>query len=99
MGVDKAFRGQKVGHWILAYVVGLARTLSKEMGVRYVTLDALSRPSLVNWYARYGFIENQGETDRRTAVLKFFKQWKSGQQMDTISMRYDILLQDEVVGD
>ena len=97
MGVDRRYRGRNVGTWILDYVVGLARTMVREIGVRYVTLDALAKPSLVGWYRRYGFVENRGEKDRKEALKKFFR-WPKRPSTETISMRYDVLLSDEVHG-
>lgn len=97
MGVDRAFRGRHVGTWILDYVVGLARALAAErVGVRYVTLDALGRASLVAWYQRYGFVANEGEADRQVALLKFLKRLRPGEPLELTSMRFDILLQEEV---
>ncbi len=96
MGVDQPFQGSGVGYWILDYVVGLARALSEQIGVRYVTLDALNRDELVEWYGEYGFVPNKGEATRRTAYQKFFGRFKPGEDPDHISMRFDILLQEEL---
>ena len=96
MGVDKPHKKKGVGYWILDYVVGLAREMSASIGVRYVTLDALNEEGLVSWYKRYGFIPNLGEEDRRDAVFKFFQRFKRGEDHENVSMRYDILLQEEV---
>ncbi|MDP2955894.1 MAG: GNAT family N-acetyltransferase [Longimicrobiales bacterium] len=96
MGVDNGFRGRGVGTWILHYVVGLARSVAEEAGVRYVTLDALRRDSLVSWYQRYGFVRNEGEADREIAVLKFLKRFKDRADLVHTSMRFDILLEEEL---
>lgn len=96
MGVHLSFRGKDVGVWILDYVVGLARSLSERIGIRYVTLDALRKPKLVSWYKAYGFVENAGEADRKKAVLKFFKRLKEGEELSHVSMRFDVLLEHEV---
>lgn len=93
MGVDRPFRGRGVGVWILDFVVGLARELTARIGVRYVTLDALTRPGLVAWYEDYGFVRNMGEPERRRALAKHlgFKPRPDS----TVSMRYDVLLAGE----
>ena len=49
MGVRKDYKGRKyqgrtIGCWLIDWVVGLARTLAKQVGVRYVTLDSLNDP-------------------------------------------------------
>jgi len=80
------------------YSTAPARSLSEQVGLRYVTLDALGRPRLVQWYSAYGFVKNRGETDRQVAVLKFFKRWKSGDELNHVSMRFDTLLLDEASG-
>ena len=95
MGVDKPFKSKGVGYWILDYVVGLARDLSESVGVRYVTLDSLRQGGLPGWYGRYGFVENLGEQDNRDALFKWFTKKPRLGQADTLSLRYDILLQDE----
>lgn len=96
MGVDTGFRGRGVGVWILDFVVGLARSIAEDVGVRYVTLDALRKDSLVDWYERYGFVRNEGETEREIAVLKFFKRFKGDSDLAHTSMRFDILLESEI---
>ncbi|MEX1258397.1 MAG: GNAT family N-acetyltransferase [Gemmatimonadota bacterium] len=98
MGVDNGFKGRGVGTWILDFVVGLARSVAEDIGIRYVTLDAMRRDSLVAWYERYGFVRNEGETDREIAVLKFFKRFKSDDGLTHTSMRFDILLEEELRG-
>jgi GNAT superfamily N-acetyltransferase len=99
MGVDKSQKRKGVGYWILDYVVGLAREISDEVGVRYVTLDALRKGNLPAWYAKYGFVENLGEQDNRDAIFKWFQGAKRSRLPSTVSMRYDILLQEEVAGE
>jgi GNAT superfamily N-acetyltransferase len=94
MGVDKRFQGREVGTWILHYVVGLARAISDQVGVRYVTLDALDRGKLMAWYERYGFVPNLGESDKSKALANHFKRrWK---RRRNTSMRFDVLLKAEV---
>ncbi len=96
MGVDKPYKGQGVGVWILDYVVGLARSLAKEVGVRYVTLDALPEARLVNWYAKYGFVQNHGEERRRKIIREFLHKVGFDVDLPHVSMRFDILLRAEL---
>lgn len=96
MGVDHTFRGRNVGTWILDFVVGMARAIGQEAGVRYVTLDALQRGPLMAWYEGYGFVPNLGEVDRETALLKYFKRFRAGEDPAHTSMRFDVLLQEEL---
>ena len=92
MGCAVARRGSGVGFWILDYIVGMARAMSAQVGVRYVTLDALKRPKLVAWYKRYGFVENIGHAKGLAILQKL----TGRDQLTHISMRFDILTQGEV---
>ncbi len=96
MGVHKDYRGQHVGRWILDYVVGLARSLSKQLGIRYITLDALPRERLVQWYEGYGFVRNPGEEKGRKIIREFFRRIPIETDLPNVSMRFDILLEEEM---
>jgi GNAT superfamily N-acetyltransferase len=98
MGVDNAFRRQGVGPWILKAVVGIARGMAQVAGVRYVTLDALPRDTLVNWYARHGFVRNEGQERRQRALRLHFRKTPIDEPLPTVSMRLDILSADELFG-
>lgn len=93
MGVERGFKKRGVGHWILDYVVGMARATSVSVGIRYVTLDALKKDRLVHWYSSYGFKENKGHAKLLAKILKL----ASKDDLSHVSMRYDILLEREVV--
>ena len=104
MGVRKDFRngqrtfqGRSLGEWLLDWVVGLARSMATQVGVRYVTLDALPEPRLVDWYERYGFIKNVGEDKARRTIKKAGSEKYKNKKLEEldmphISMRLDILL-------
>jgi GNAT superfamily N-acetyltransferase len=103
MGRQRKYKGQKVGEWILDQVVGIARNIGQLAGIRFITLDSLPRPDLVEWYEGYGFLKNQ----REAVVAKILKSERSrelaGKALDDIelphiSMRYDIRLKREVAG-
>lgn len=97
MGVHHEYRGRHgVGPWILDYVVGLARRLSKEVGIRYVTLDALPHDALVRWYGQYGFVRNHGEEDLQKVLRELFRKISREKDLSTVSMRFDILLREEL---
>lgn len=95
MGVHEKYQGQNVGTWVLDYVVGLARSLSKQVGIRYVTLDALNE-GLVKWYATYGFVRNHGEEERRKIIRFHFRKTPAEEALPNVSMRFDILLKAEL---
>lgn len=96
VGVCKTHQGEGVGQWILQYVVGLARNISDQVGVRYVTLDALRRDWLLDWYGGFGFASNAAEPLLWRAWRMFNGRFRDGDEPDTISMRYDILLEREL---
>ena len=100
MGVRKEYRGQQVGPWILDRIVGLARNLAKQAGLRYVTLDALPKATLVQWYGRNGFKKNLAEEHFRRVIKRSgSRQLKKKKveeiELTNVSMRLDILLQQE----
>jgi GNAT superfamily N-acetyltransferase len=88
MGVHLSYWGRGAGEWILDNVVGLAQLLSEQVGIRYVTLDALQRPKLISLYQSYGFVRNKEESKTQRLIRKL----KSGQELPHVSMRYDIKL-------
>lgn len=88
MGVHLNYRGRGLGRWILDNVVGLAAEIGEQVGVRYVTLDALQRPRLIDMYADYGFKRNKEERKLAAVRLKL----PSWRDLHMVSMRYDIRL-------
>jgi GNAT superfamily N-acetyltransferase len=102
MGRQRKYARQNVGEWMLKWVVGIARNIGAVAGIRFITLDSLPRPGLVEWYEEYGFVKNIGEDKARRIIVK----WGSGKKnkpleefdMPHISMRYDIRKEREVVG-
>lgn len=92
------FKGRTLGCWIIDWVVGLAvDTISTHAGLRYVTLDSLPEAELANWYAKYGFIPNEGEkllrqTWRRAGSSKLKKYRPEEIDLPHISMRFDVRL-------
>ncbi len=98
MGVDKKDNGSgnDCGGFILRYVIGLARRFSQDVGVRYVTLDALPAPKLVAWYEKNGFVRNQGERRAQKILREGLRFIKRGVELPHVSMRYDILLEEEL---
>ncbi len=100
MGVRKSHQGRDVGSWILDWVVGLARSLARQAGLRYVTLDSLPKESLVRWYSAYGFKKNIGEERARKIVKQKGLRHTRLEDIELphVSMRFDILLKEEVAG-
>lgn len=96
MACDKSFRGRGIGKLMLAYVVGLARQMSGNMGLRYVTLDA-SNANLERYYESYGFVRNRAEVEEKNRRFNVIKKMlkKRGQPTprppEYISMRFDIM--------
>jgi GNAT superfamily N-acetyltransferase len=86
LGVSDSAQGRRIGEWILNVVVGLARTLSRDIGIRYVTLDALDRERLVRWYEARGFVRNNGEHEHRLTTTA-----EREIPLDVVSMRFDII--------
>jgi GNAT superfamily N-acetyltransferase len=79
LATDAGFQGKRYGSRAVEYCVGLARHLNDEhrhdgIACRFVTVDAY--PNAVDWYRRFGFIENQAHR---------------GRKRQTVSLRIDVL--------
>ncbi|MEX2182129.1 MAG: hypothetical protein WD771_08810 [Gemmatimonadaceae bacterium] len=86
IGVEISNGKRQIGEWMLLVIVGLARTISADVGLRYVTLDALDRPKLIQWYERMGFVRSEGEQHHRMRDTGEFER-----PLDVVSMRLDII--------
>jgi len=85
LGVDRQFQGRGLGALIVADVIGLARTISNQVGCRYVTLDA--HPEVAGWYENaLGFKRNKLRQKLRIEEAT----GKRDLSTLAISMRYDI---------
>jgi GNAT superfamily N-acetyltransferase len=85
LGVDRRFQGQGVGSQVLIDIIALARAVAKQVGCRYVTLDA--QPDLVTWYQSRGFQINRTWQKQRIEAA-------AGRTDATnlpVSMRFDLL--------
>lgn len=86
LGVHRTFAGMGLGTYIVADVVGIARTLSTTAGCRFVTVDA--REDMVRWYEnRLGFKHNT-EMQSYRIDLAVKKNRDPGRL--AVSMRFDI---------
>lgn len=79
LGVDHRFSGRDVGVYILSYIVGMGRSLRAQVGLRYITLDALPRPNLIKYYSEFGFVRNI------TPAIG-----EDGGDAEEVSMRFDL---------
>lgn len=97
MGVTAAYKKMGVGEWILKFVAGMARKIGREVGVRYVTLDALPEAKLIAFYEKNRFVRNPGEIDLRK--LARYIQRGIGREipLDQVCMRLDLMLEGEAV--
>jgi GNAT superfamily N-acetyltransferase len=85
LGVDRRFQGRGLGALIVADVIDLARTISNQVGCRYVTLDA--HPEIAGWYENeLGFKRNKLRQKQRLEEAT----GKRDLSTVAISMRYDI---------
>lgn len=78
IGIDRRFQGGGFGTVLLEGITGLARTLSRDVALRYLLADANVRKA--GWYRARGFAVNRAELERgRTDPTR------------SISMRLDLL--------
>jgi GNAT superfamily N-acetyltransferase len=85
LGVSVPFQHRGIGRRLLADVIALARKVAKEIGCRYVTLDA--QPDLVGWYESQGFDRNQFRQTER--ILDALMHGREPERI-AVSMRYDL---------
>jgi GNAT superfamily N-acetyltransferase len=86
LGVHESFAGRGLGTYIVADVVGIARTLSTSVGCRFVTVDA--RADMIPWYEkRLGFKHN---TEMQRYRIELAIQRKRDPDRLAASMRFDI---------
>jgi GNAT superfamily N-acetyltransferase len=86
LGVCKRYERRGIGRWIFDLVVGLGRSASVDIAVRYVSVDALPDEDLVRRYAGWGFVRNDGEEGARVAEIPV----SEGEEPRVISMRFDL---------
>jgi predicted N-acetyltransferase YhbS len=68
LAVDHRFQKKGLGNLLLSEALKIRVNVSEQVGCRCVITAAY--PERVGWYARYGFIALEGETDKR--VRKMF---------------------------
>lgn len=86
LAVDETREGQGIGKQLVALAAMMAIRLRKDVGCRYLTLDA-AEPWLVDWYARQDFTIN--ETDQAQREKKAKDAGRSVSDLAT-SMRLDL---------
>ncbi len=55
LGIDRRFVRKGVGTKIIDVVVGVAMVHSKEVGCRYISVDAYNQPDVIAFYQKNGF--------------------------------------------
>ncbi|HEX8831484.1 MAG TPA: hypothetical protein VF705_09980, partial [Longimicrobium sp.] len=85
LGVDLRFQGRGLGETIVADVIGLARETGRNIGCRFVAVDA--RPGLDGWYRKLAFKPNKLLQQRR--IEQALEKRRDLQALAT-SMRYDL---------
>jgi len=85
LGVDRRFSGRGLGRLLVSFVIEYARDARKQIGCRFVTLDA--EPDLVEWYEAMGFRRSIEEQSSRIAYAA-----ATGRELDAlpVSMRFDL---------
>lgn len=86
LGVHQSFEGRGLGTYIVADVVGLARTLSDSVGCRFVTVDA--RADMIPWYEHHLGFKHNTEMQRHRVELAVAR--KRDPDRLAVSMRFDI---------
>lgn len=61
LAVDKRFSGRGLGHALLSEALKITLHVADEVGCRCIVTDAY--PDTAGWYARYGFLPLEGDTE------------------------------------
>ena len=85
LGVGVRFQGRGVGETIVADVIGLAIRGSRQIGCRFVAVDA--RPGMDGWYERLAFKRNKLMQER---MIRIALEKKRDPARIGTSMRFDI---------
>jgi GNAT superfamily N-acetyltransferase len=85
LGVHQSFQGQGIGSEVVFFTIELARSVTRQIGCRYVTVDA--QPDLVDWYARQGFVRNRMHQEER--IKKAVAHGRDPEGI-AVSMRFDL---------
>ena len=85
MGVDLRFQREGLGRFCVDFAATLAQEIRQRVACRYVSLD--SRPELVAWYTRLGFVVNK--TRQAERIEDAIRHRRDPEQI-AVSMRFDL---------
>ena len=68
LGVDKTMQHKGIGTFMVYKAVGKALVIAKEIGCRFVTVDAY--PAMAGFYCNLGFIQNQLDKPKQNLSLR-----------------------------
>ena len=68
LGVDKNFQSKSIGSFMVSLIIGKAIALSRDVGCRFVTVDAYAQQ--VGFYKKCRFIENLGDKTKRNVSMR-----------------------------
>lgn len=93
LGVRSDLNGNGFGQYLVTYAITVALELKKQVGCRYVTLDA--KGDLVEWYEEQGFVRNEKDQKERVAAIENMQGLKPAKKEArlaelSISMRFDL---------
>ena len=71
LGRNKKYKKQDIGKNILMWAIGYIQSISENVGIRYVTVDAY--PNKAEWHKKHGFKENQHKRyeDNRNVSMRY----------------------------
>jgi len=70
LGVAKAAQHSGIGSFMVKYALGKAMVLSKQVGCRFVTVDAYPEENVVKFYERLGFVKNSKDKSGRNTSMR-----------------------------
>ena len=65
LAVDKKFKGNGIGSWILCWVVGFVQKIRFQHGIRYLSVDAYNKKVIINFYSKNKFIQYKLQQNKK----------------------------------
>ena len=67
LAIDKRFRGQGIGSFLIRWIFGKCEDISREIGMRFVSVDVYDKS--VNFYKKNSFLAHE---DNKRNILMYF---------------------------
>ena len=70
LGVHKDYQNNSIGTMIIYWVIGFCREIRKDIGVRFISVDAYNDEQVINFYKNNLFIEFNEIKDKKNDTIQ-----------------------------